>query len=76
MLHASEGMALLWDTYVADTARVWKRTYATASRVSAAIGIVITLSGVYALWREDIVPVPFLLSRIRTVYLTSGFYTV
>lgn len=77
LVHASEGTALLWEKYIVKRAnseshREGKRRTKRMGLVS--VGAALVLSGVYALSREDLVPIPSLLARMDAVYTKSLFY--
>lgn len=75
LVHSAEGAAILWETYVSkrmgerwEAAKMWKR------RSQAAAIALLTLSGVFAIWKEDITPLSSLLSRFHATHIKSFLY--
>lgn len=72
LLHAVEGSALLWDTYIGPRGERWKKTAILKRRVMGTLGILASLTSLFIIFREPILtPIPSLLRRFEAVYKSS-----
>jgi len=75
LVHSAEGAAILWETYVSKRmGERWESAKMTKRRAQAAVIALLTLSGAFVIWKEDLPPLPSLLSRFDLTYVASFFY--
>ena len=75
LIHALEGSALLWDTYIGTRGERWKKDKILKRRVLGLLGILASFASMFTIFREPIMtPLPSLLQRFEAVFKSSPIY--